>query len=59
MTELVCLDCPKEYWIAFVLESQGGEASDGYETDGKYHLCPGIDASVSMLFEQACEKVLP
>ena len=35
MAELVCLNCPKEYWIAFVLESQGGEASDGYEIDGR------------------------
>ena len=29
MAELVCLNCPKEYWIAFVLESQGeGERID-------------------------------
>ena len=25
MAEPICLDCPKEYWIAFVLESQGEE----------------------------------
>jgi len=25
VAEPVCLNCPKEYWIAFVLESQGEE----------------------------------
>lgn len=30
-----CLTCPKQYWIAFVLESQGGDSSDGYEQDGR------------------------
>lgn len=25
MAEPICLKCPKEYWIAFVLESQGEE----------------------------------
>ena len=30
-----CLNCPKQYWIAFVLESRGGESSDGYEQDGR------------------------
>jgi hypothetical protein len=25
VAEPICLNCPKEYWIAFVLESQGEE----------------------------------
>lgn len=29
MAEPVCLDCPKEYWIAFVLESRGEEELTG------------------------------
>lgn len=59
MAELVCLNFPKEYWIAFVLESQGGEAFAGYEIDGKYHLCPDIEATVPMIYEPACERMLP
>ena len=29
MAEPICLNCPKEYWIAFVLESQGEEELTG------------------------------
>lgn len=36
MAELpTCLNCPKRYWIAFVLESQGGDSSDDHEQDGR------------------------
>jgi hypothetical protein len=29
VAEPICLKCPKEYWIAFVLESQGEEELTG------------------------------
>ena len=42
MAEHVCLDCPKEYWIAFVLESYGEEVRAG-ESAHSFRPANGLD----------------
>jgi len=42
VAEHVCLDCPKEYWIAFVLESYGEEERAG-ESAQSFRPAEGLD----------------